>query len=92
MERRSVSCRRNRWLRVGSLQAAEAGVEKIPTKGPSRVDPLIVPKMITNMAAGNVSIAVGARGKCTNVATACATGTHLVLVMHFVQSSMVMRM
>ena len=37
---------------VGSLQAAEAGVEKILTKGPSRVDPLIVPKMITNMAAG----------------------------------------
>ncbi len=63
---------------VGSLQAAEAGVEKILTKGPARVDPLIVPKMITNMAAGNVSIAVGARGKCTNVATACATGTHCI--------------
>lgn len=63
---------------VGSLQAAETGEQKILTKGPSRVDPLIVPKMITNMAAGNVSIAIGARGKCTNVATACATGTHCI--------------
>jgi 3-oxoacyl-[acyl-carrier-protein] synthase II len=34
--------------------------------------------MIANMAAGNVSIATGARGKCTNVVTACATGTHCI--------------
>ena len=38
----------------------------------------MVPKMISNMAAGNVSIAVGARGKCTSVVTACATGTHCI--------------
>ena len=63
---------------IGSLQALEAAEEKIATKGPSRVDPLLVPKMITNMAAGNVSIALGARGKCTNVVTACATGTHCI--------------
>ena len=63
---------------IGSLQALEAAEEKITTKGPSRVDPLLVPKMITNMAAGNVSIALGARGKCTNVVTACATGTHCI--------------
>ena len=63
---------------IGSLQALEGAEEKIATKGPSRVDPLLVPKMITNMAAGNVSIALGARGKCTNVVTACATGTHCI--------------
>ena len=34
--------------------------------------------MISNMAAGNVSIALGARGKCTNVVTACASGTHCI--------------
>lgn len=63
---------------VGSLQAMETAEEKLLTKGPSRVDPLLVPRMITNMAAGNVSIATGARGKCTNVVTACATGTHCI--------------
>lgn len=63
---------------VGSLQATEAAVLKLNEKGPSRVDPLLVPKMISNMAAGNVSIATGARGKCTNVVTACATGTNCI--------------
>lgn len=63
---------------IGSLQAAEAAVKRIEEKGPSKVDPLIVPKMISNMAAGNISIATGARGKCTNVVTACATGTHCI--------------
>ncbi len=63
---------------VGSLQATETAVLKLNEKGPSRVDPLLVPKMISNMAAGNVSIATGARGKCTNVVTACATGTHCI--------------
>ena len=63
---------------IGSLQTSEAATEKIRVKGPSRVDPLCVPKMISNMAAGNISIATGARGKCTNVVTACATGTHCI--------------
>ena len=63
---------------VGSLQITEFSVLRLNEKGPSRVDPLMVPKMISNMAAGNVSIATGARGKCTNVVTACATGTHCI--------------
>lgn len=63
---------------VGSMQASSKADETLAEKGPSRVDPLLVPKMITNMAAGNVSIATGARGKCTNVVTACATGTHCI--------------
>ncbi len=63
---------------IGSLQVTETSVLKLNEKGPSRVDPLLVPKMIANMAAGNVSIALGAKGKCTNVVTACATGTHCI--------------
>lgn len=46
---------------VGSLQATETNEKKLMEKYPSRVDPLLVPKMITNMAAGNVSIATGAK-------------------------------
>lgn len=63
---------------VGSMQAMEREEQRLFSKGPSRVDPLMIPRMITNMAAGNVSIAAGARGKCTNVVTACATGTHCI--------------
>ena len=63
---------------IGSLQAMEAADQRLIQRGPSKVDPLLVPKMISNMAAGNVSIATGARGKCTNVVTACASGTHCI--------------
>lgn len=63
---------------IGSLQAMENATVRLNEKGPSKVDPLLVPKMISNMAAGNVSIATGARGKCTNVVTACASGTHCI--------------
>lgn len=63
---------------IGSLQSMEREEQRLLEKGPARVDPLLVPKMITNMAAGNVSIATGARGKCTNVVTACASGTHCI--------------
>ena len=47
-------------------------------KGPNRVNPLMVPLMISNMAAGNVSIQFGLKGKSINVVTACATGTHSI--------------
>ena len=47
-------------------------------KGPSRIAPLLVPLMITNMAAGNVSIQFGLKGKSINIVTACATGTHSI--------------
>ena len=63
---------------VGSLQAAEAACNKIQDKGPSRVNPLLVPLMISNMAAGNVSIQLGLKGKSLNVVTASATGTHSI--------------
>ena len=63
---------------IGSLQAVETNYTKIVEKGPSRVNPLMVPLMISNMAAGNVSIQLGLKGKCTNVVTACASGTHCI--------------
>ena len=63
---------------VGSLQAMEAGMKRLLEKGPGRVDPLLVPRMISNMAAGNVAIRFGLRGKNINVVTACATGTHSI--------------
>ena len=63
---------------IGSLQEIERGCKKLEEKGPSRVNPLMVPIMISNMAAGNVAIQYGMKGKCINVVTACATGTHSI--------------
>lgn len=63
---------------IGSLQTVEQNYTKIVEKGPSRVNPLMVPLMISNMAAGNVSIQLGLKGKCTSVVTACASGTHSI--------------
>lgn len=63
---------------IGSLQAIEREHKKLMEKGPSRVNPLFVPMMISNMAAGNVSIAYGLKGKSMNVVTACASGTNSI--------------
>ena len=63
---------------IGGLSIMEKEHEKILTKGPKRVNPLLVPMMISNMAAGNVAIALGCMGKCTNVVTACATGSNSI--------------
>ncbi|MCI8299674.1 MAG: beta-ketoacyl-ACP synthase II [Lachnospiraceae bacterium] len=63
---------------VGSLQAMEREHKKLLDRGPGRINPLLVPLMITNMAAGNVSIQFGLKGKSLNVVTACATGTHSI--------------
>lgn len=63
---------------IGSLQQIEKEYTTIQKKGPGRVNPLMVPMMISNMAAGNVSIQLGLKGKCTNVVTACASGTNCI--------------
>lgn len=63
---------------IGSLQAIEREHGRLLEKGPSRVGPMFVPLMISNMAAGNVSIMYGLKGKSLNVVTACATGTNSI--------------
>lgn len=63
---------------IGSLQAMERETQKLYEKDPNRVNPLLVPLMICNMAAGNVSIQFGLKGKSINDVTACATGTNTI--------------
>ena len=63
---------------VGSLQAMQREYTRLVDRGPSKVAPLLVPLMITNMAAGNVSIMFNLKGKSINVVTACATGTNSI--------------
>lgn len=63
---------------IGGLATMEKEHSNILDKGPNKVNPLTVPMMISNMAAGNVAIQLGCKGKCTNVVTACATGTNCI--------------
>lgn len=63
---------------VGSLSLLEKEVLKLNEKGPSRVSPLFIPMFISNMAAGNISIYYGMKGKCIDIVTACATGSHCI--------------
>ena len=63
---------------VGSLQIIEKEHTKLVEKGPSRINPLMVPLMISNMAAGNVAIQFGLKGKNIDVVTACASGTNSI--------------
>ena len=63
---------------VGSMQELESNYSKILTKGPNRVSPFFVPMLISNIAAGNVAIQYGLKGKSIDVVTACASGTNSV--------------
>ncbi len=63
---------------IGGMKDMEEEHKRLLEKGNDRVKPLLIPMMITNMAAGNVAIVFGAKGKCINVVTACATGTHSI--------------
>lgn len=61
---------------IGGLSVFEREVGNLITKGPRKVSPLFIPTMISNMASGSLAIRYGLRGECTNIVTACATGTH----------------
>ena len=60
---------------IGGLMTTVEGVSVLNEKGPGRVSPFFIPMAITNMASGNISIEVGAKGQTFSISTACATGT-----------------
>ncbi|MCI1821156.1 MAG: beta-ketoacyl-ACP synthase II [Megasphaera sp.] len=63
---------------IGGMETLHNLYKGLFEKGPSRVNPFVVPKMIANMAAGQVSIVFGLHGHCASMATACATGTNSI--------------
>ena len=63
---------------IGGFDTFVAEHNTLLNRGPQRVSPLFIPKMISNIAAGNIAIKYGAKGPCISVSTACATGTTAV--------------
>ena len=63
---------------IGGLETIERESRNLFEKGPDRVSPMFIPMSIVNMAAGNVSIELGAKGESISMVTACATGTHCI--------------
>lgn len=67
---------------IGGLHTIEAEHTQFlslgPIKGPDRVSPFLIPMLIVNMAAGQVSITLGLKGPNSAVATACATSNHAI--------------
>ncbi len=63
---------------IGGLQAIEAFHKVLLEKGPDRVSPFFIPMVIINLASGQVSMRIGARGPNSCAVTACATGNHCI--------------
>jgi 3-oxoacyl-[acyl-carrier-protein] synthase II len=63
---------------VGGLQTLHTETDKLLHKGPDRVNPLLVPMMIPNMGAAQVSLALGTKGPLSATCTACAAGSDAI--------------
>lgn len=63
---------------IGGIQTVVDQISTMQDRGPRRVSPYTIPMMISNMAAGQISMLTGARGPCTTVVTACASGADAV--------------
>ena len=63
---------------IGGIQEFETGYRKLLEKGPDRVSPFMVPRLMCNAASGNVSIHFKIKGPNSAVATACASAAHAI--------------
>ncbi len=63
---------------IGGIETLEAEVNRYTDKGAKRVSPLFIPMMISNMAAGQVSMTFGLTGASMTLTTACASATHAI--------------
>ncbi len=63
---------------IGGLNTMVREQERLLKSGPARVSAMLIPMMISNLAAGNVAIRFNAQGPCLPVVTACATGTNAI--------------
>lgn len=74
---------------IGGLGTIESEHDVLRDRGPTRVSPFLVPKMIVDSAAGDVSIVYGAKGPNYAITTACATGSHCIgAAFHHIRSGL----
>lgn len=63
---------------IGGFESFSESHTVLKEKGERKISPLFLPKMISNIAAGNIAIRYGAKGACVGVTTACASGTNAI--------------
>jgi len=63
---------------VGGLQTLHIEIDKLTTQGPERTNPLLIPMMIPNMGAAQVSLQLGTKGPLSSTSTACAAGSDAI--------------
>ncbi len=63
---------------IGGIAEFEDGAKTLLERGPGRLRPFLIPKMIANAASGNISIKFGLRGPNTTVSTACSSAAHAI--------------
>ena len=63
---------------IGGIKEIEEQHIRLLNKGPGKVSPFCVPRLMSNAASGNIAIQFGARGPCFSVTSACASGNHTI--------------
>jgi len=63
---------------IGGIGTLVREMATLAARGPERVSPFLIPRMIANMASGDVALAIGAKGPAWTLATACATGANAI--------------
>lgn len=63
---------------IGGFDTMMTEHNNLNNRGPKRVSPMMIPKMISNIAAGNIAIKYNAQGPCLSIVTACATGSSCI--------------
>lgn len=63
---------------IGGLQEMEDQIIRMNEKGVKRVQPMFIPKTLSNMGAGNIALQIGAQGVCRSITTACAAANDAI--------------
>lgn len=63
---------------IGGLQEMQEQIIRMNEKGIKRIQPMFIPKALSNMGAGNIALRIGAQGVCKSVTTACASANDAI--------------